>query len=112
MQQISVMYMYNWLYRESWRSSCWIDSPLNRLFLNDNPDKIRAELTSEESNLVLFNIFHDQKPVEFDQTFGLVKKEPINDTVISIKATTLQFRMRGDQNLSEVVEDWEDMFIS
>ena len=61
---------------------------------------------------MLFNIFHDQKPVEFDQTFGLVEKEPINDTVISIKATTLQFRMRGDQNLSEVVEDWEDMFIS
>lgn len=61
---------------------------------------------------MLFDIFYNQKPVDFDQLFGLVEKEPINDTIVSIKATTLQFRMRGDQNLSEVVEEWEDMFIS
>ena len=101
------------LCRESRSSpSCWVDSPLNRLFYNTDPDRIRTELYSEESNLVLFNIFYKQKPVDFDQLFGLVEKEPINDTIESVKATTLQFRMRGDQNLSEIVEDWEDMFIS
>ena len=100
------------LCRESRSSPCWIDSPLNRLFYNTDPNRIRTELLSEESNLMLFNIFYNQKPVDFDQLFGLIEKEPINDTIVSIKATTLQFRMRGDQNLSEVVEEWEDMFIS
>jgi len=32
--------------------------------------------------------------------------------ITSIRATTLQFRIWGDQNFSEVAEDWEDVFIS
>ena len=97
--------------RENIHRPCWIDSPLNRIFFNTDPNRIRTELISEESNLVLLNIFHGHKPADFDQIFGLVELD-INGTVESVRATTLQFRMRGDQNFSEIVEAWEDMFIS
>ena len=100
--------------RESQNSPCWIDSPLNRLFYNTDPERIRTELYDEESNLIIFNIFHKHNPVDFDQAFGLVdKEEDINGThVKSIRAVTLQFRIRGEQNFSEVAEEWEDLFIS
>ena len=68
-------------------------------------------MTSTEGNLRTLNAFHGHKPADFDQTFGLVELD-VNETVESVRATTLQFRMRGDQNLSELVEAWEDMFIS
>ena len=68
-------------------------------------------MISEESNLGLLNIFHGHKPSDFDQIFGLVELD-INGTVESVRATTLQFRIRGDHNFSKVAEAWEDMFIS
>lgn len=69
---------------------------------------------SEESNLIIFNIFHDHNPVDFDQAFGLVEKENIDGTekVVLIRAATLQFRIRREHNFSKVAEDWEDKFIS
>lgn len=108
-------YYYNWTTCIQWcritqYSPCWIDSPLNRIFYNTNPMRIRDELILEESNLKLFNIFHTHNPVDFDQAFGLVQEH--NGTVESIRALTLQFRIRNDQNFSEVAEDWEDLFIS
>ena len=97
-------------YRENIHRPCWIDSPLNSIFFNADPDRIRTELVSEVGNLRLLNIFHGHKPADFDQIFGLVELN--NGTVKAVRATTLQFRIRGDQNFSEVVEAWEDMFVS
>ena len=98
-------------YRENIHRPCWIDSPLNRIFINTDPNKIRTDLKYEEGNLRLLNVFHEHKPADFDQIFGLVELD-INRTVESVRATTLQFRMRGDQNFSKIVEAWEDMFVS
>ena len=72
-------------------------------------------MVSEASNLNLLNIFYGIKPADFDQLFGLVELKPeINGTseVESVRAVTLQFRIRGDQNFSKVSEAWEDLFIS
>ena len=69
----------------------------------------------EAANLNLLNIFYRLKPADFDQLFGLVKlKQEINGTseVESVRAVTLQFRIRVDQNFSELAEAWEDLFIS
>lgn len=103
--------MHTTWYRDSQYSPCWIDSPLNSIFHNTDPDRIKAELTSEESNLQIFKIFHTLNPVDFDQAFGLVERD-VGGNVTSIRATTLQLRIRGDQNFSEVAEDWEETFIS
>lgn len=100
------------VFREYENSPCSrIDSPLSRIFHNSDPDSIRTELTSEYSNLNLYKIFQKINPVDFDQAFGLIVKD-VNDTVKSIRAVTLQFKLRGDHNYSGVVEDWEEMFIS